>query len=279
MPEPGDAGVPGEIAALSHLVGSGATLATVALVAYLLGTFLTVDHWPGGLRYTKKIRGLSFPLAWMREATEWAALVLVDFDPMTSIYNIEENPRLPAQFMKNINRFAGEMESQKRGSDDEVPRDDFHISPVEPVGPRSDLITAALTLMVPVEADLLSANLRAVNDSLFQDYDRLRSEAELRYTLSIPLAVFVISLGILWHVWAFAGLLFCLALLLYGRRDERRALQRLATALRLGVITSPIAEALLKTEASPIREHDELGNWPGPTRLQVLRAWFRQHLA
>lgn len=127
---------------------------------------------------------------------------------------------------------------------------DSEISPMERnLAVRRDLANAndwltpaadVLALQILTESEQVAARLNVENKNLFDDYDRIRSEAELRFTISLPILVLGAVLASLWEPVALAvavitsGLLF-----LQGLRRQMRADAVLYQALMLGYTASP----------------------------------------
>ncbi|MBF0686720.1 MAG: hypothetical protein IR158_02985 [Cellulomonas sp.] len=108
---------------------------------------------------------------------------------------------------------------------------------------RSDLLEATLW-RIDQEAPGLVVRLQVKSKELYDEWDRLSAEADLRTAVPLPLAILTAALAISWSPWFWlAGLL---APLLYaqGRGYRQRATQIVLAGLIEGVMESPTLEAL-----------------------------------
>jgi len=94
------------------------------------------------------------------------------------------------------------------------------------------------------ELSQLSTRLQASNPSLFDSYDRLRAEAELRITLFFPLSALILTLAFQWQWWAVVFLLLPMILAVQGWGRHQEANNVVAQALLVGIIHSPIVERI-----------------------------------
>lgn len=61
------------------------------------------------------------------------------------------------------------------------------------------LVTLAETLAT--EWDFLVSRLQVEREPIFDEYDRLRAEAELRFSLLGPLLMLTVTMSATWHSW------------------------------------------------------------------------------
>ena len=105
-------------------------------------------------------------------------------------------------------------------------------------------LSKALFLTMDEEVKRIAARLQVQSEYVFNDYDRQQSEAELRYSISIPLVAVMIISTATWHWWALFGLVLPLMLVVQGYRAERSSIRIILSAVQYGTVKSPTAEAL-----------------------------------
>jgi hypothetical protein len=91
---------------------------------------------------------------------------------------------------------------------------------------------------------LVAARCQIECPQVFNDYDRLSAEAELRFSVVPPLALIAIVLFVTWHWFAVVGLLVVVLLLRSGIASQDRAKGVLANAVVFGSTAPPTVEAL-----------------------------------
>jgi hypothetical protein len=106
-------------------------------------------------------------------------------------------------------------------------------------------LTSALNSALLSEHEALVTRMQIERETLFNDYDRLRSEAELRLSIFVPLTALAITAAVQWNPPALIGLLIPLILLAQAIRMQARADERVQQALMTGVISSPTIDQLL----------------------------------
>lgn len=97
---------------------------------------------------------------------------------------------------------------------------------------------------IDLEIRRIVARMRADGAKLYDEYDRKTSEAEIRYSISIPLTLLVLILAIQTSPLLLACLAIPAALLKQGFRSERESLVDLFDALQYGAIASPTVELM-----------------------------------
>ena len=114
------------------------------------------------------------------------------------------------------------------------------------------------------EFDLLTSLLQVDHESVYNEVDRLNSEAELRYSIFLPLVAITAVLTVDWQWWAFVGVAVPLVIGYHGFRTEGRARERISAALQAGHVHSPTIETLRSTmtrwgiaESERLREESE----------------------
>jgi hypothetical protein len=100
------------------------------------------------------------------------------------------------------------------------------------------------THQIQREVKGLTTRLRIRNAELYDDYDRLKTEGDLRISVAIPLLLLSAALAARWSPW-FALLAFvCPILWLHGRELQDRAGAILGEALTEEVVTTPALDRL-----------------------------------
>lgn len=94
------------------------------------------------------------------------------------------------------------------------------------------------------EADVLLTRLKVERESVFNDIDRERSEAELRFSIVPPLIVLVGALAFTWHWTLVFAVLPLVAMAHQAYKIELSARKEIFVALQHGVIESPTLETL-----------------------------------
>lgn len=107
-----------------------------------------------------------------------------------------------------------------------------------------DGLTSVSEYRVHQEYAGLTTRLQVKNKDLYNDYDRLKAESDLRISLALPLAILAAALGVRWSPWFFAVALLSPALWMHGHELKYRAEDILAQAIVEGVMTSPTLDEL-----------------------------------
>lgn len=258
------------IVALTGIVGAATILGAVVLVATLLGSLLTLTEWPKGLRVTRRSHGELIPARHLMNASDWALKLLRDRAPLVQM------PEMPRHFTSS---YMGVVEAfVEQHAIYAFDPDHRHAN----WRPRGDLghwwweclsYPAAFYAMTS-ERRALENQLRVVGGLLFDEYDRYRSEAELRYSVTPPLVLLTATVSYLADDWHLLGLLaFPLVIVLAGRRAEKRSLSILGSALRQGVVRSQLEDMFA---AAVGREGEGNNISAGPRHFltnDVIEAW------
>lgn len=114
--------------------------------------------------------------------------------------------------------------------------------------PHDDLdweeVEDAVLFSVAGELDLLMTRLQVERETLYNEIDRLRSEAELRYSIAPPLVAVFLTTSASWHPAFAVGVLVPVALVIQARRTDREARLKLITALQHRVVASPTLDSI-----------------------------------
>lgn len=97
----------------------------------------------------------------------------------------------------------------------------------------------ALEWCVLREKDQMIARLQKEHELVWNDYDRHRSEAELRFSISVPLILLTVVASCLWTPFALLGLTVPIMLLRQGVSLVQEANDKVWHALINGTISSP----------------------------------------
>jgi hypothetical protein len=81
-------------------------------------------------------------------------------------------------------------------------------------------------------------------EPLYDAYDRLTSEAELRFSIFPPLALLSVTAAVLWSPWCLVALVMPAILAAQGSRLYDSAQERVLQALTTGVVQSPTVQEL-----------------------------------
>ena len=235
---------------LSVLLGDTATLAAVSLAAYLLGSLCVVRSNPFrkvvppreqmhvlvservGIRFRRSSSGLSKEPLW-----RWQASPLPN--RLKDLLLAVEEPDV-------VFTLPGTRDPNARIA-------------VYPSG-VGDWRTFADAILNAIEGELedLATRLQIEREAIYNDYDRLRSEAELRYSIVIPLFLLVGAAAGLGHRLAAVGVILPIVLGYQGWRNQQAAETKVWQNLVAGQITSSILTGVEKAmdwlEANPPTE-------------------------
>lgn len=108
---------------------------------------------------------------------------------------------------------------------------------------RDDLVEATVWRM-DREAPGLIVRLQVKSKDLYDEWDRLSAEADLRIALALPLAVLTAALAITWSPWFWLIGLLVPLVYVQGRDYRKQATSIVLAGLIEGVMESPTQEAL-----------------------------------
>lgn len=243
-----------DLTKLANWLGKNVLIASLALLSVFVGSFVTLREWPGGLPVLKEHDGEVFVHPSLIEAVDWAGPEVRDIAATVSWEQLARADWIGRTFSGLIVVFANQH-AVLRNIDGH--RHQTWRKPDDPAHWRLECISYALALhAMTTERRLLADRLQVAHDGLFQEYDRLRSEAALRYSLILPMIFLFIACGVRFTPWLLVGLPLLVVLAITGRKAEFDARRLLGRALRLGVIKSPSAEIL----------HSEPPEEPAPER-------------
>ena len=231
-----------DIADLAQWLGKTVLLAGLALVAVFIGSFTTIREWPGGLPVIQAHDGELFVHSSLIEAVDWSGPEVLERAREVSWEQLERFDWIGRTLSTLIGAFAYQH-AVLRNIDGQRHR--TWKDPDDPDHWRWECMSYALALhAMTTERRLLADRLQEAHDGLFQEYDRLRSEAALRYSLILPIGALILVCSVRLTPWLLVTLAFLMLLALTGRAAEFDARRLLGRALRLRLITSPAAEAL-----------------------------------
>jgi len=254
LPDRDDAGLGGKLALLADLVGTGGVLAALAVLAYLFGSVLLIPA--ASLIYVADPTNQKAMVRWAWDGLLWADATFADVRPGVTVLQCARNFRLHPGFRRECEVMVrlGGTEPQRP-----VVSGDGTRWTRPPIEAEEDLAEAGSQYLIPMllrvvvldELRPLATQLRAEQDAVFQEYDRLRSEAELRLNLAPAIFFVGMALAITWNwLWLAVALVIVGVLAHQGYRSFKASLQDMLTALRLGLVQSPTANQLLGMEPS-----------------------------
>jgi len=251
FPSVGDAtGLPAFIYRTTNALGTSVSLAAGTFLCYLLGSILVnlspkvagffasigqstafrlYDRFANSERTLEPVRlaanGMN-PLL----ANEWFA------ERLTRRMRVERE--LAEVHPEVLRRIAEEEHKDFQ----EVVRDPSD-SDVTEADMRDDLLEATVWRM-DREAPGLTVRLQVKSKELYDEWDRLSAEADLRIALALPLAVLTVALAFSWSPWFWLIGLLVPLVYVQGRDYRQRAKSIVLAGLIEGVMESPTQEAL-----------------------------------
>jgi hypothetical protein len=249
LPDPGT-GVAARFYDLSTYVGRSGTLAAVSFASYLLGSLLTIRRltipirllrWPLPVRFpewlfrTGFLASASAGLAKPDDGTtRWIGIQADEgIERGLTAEGIFRSRTMPVDFLRAMTELlehAHVGEAPRPLSNDELiaqQRDD-----------SGKAIHYAMQASVQSELNLLATRLQIEREALWNEY-RLRSEAELRFSIFLPLVAIIVIATCTWTPLAAISIVIPFVLGQQGRSNLRAADQKVWQALVNGVIESP----------------------------------------
>jgi hypothetical protein len=215
------------LTSLADLIGPHATLAATGLGVFLLGSLLTRESpfpFPIGQMYTAEVGGerpWSYDFdRWLSEQVDGRSARLPDGLSAPPGWT---NPRPPLQqaFMEGFEHDRPEGKDQ------------------EPFAYRVvNALRYAVRISLENEFEDLVVRLQIERESLFNDYDRLRSEAQLRFSIAPPMVLIVIVLAVVGHPLWLLGVVAPGWFYFRGLRVYQQARLRVWQAVKSNVISS-----------------------------------------
>jgi hypothetical protein len=120
-----------------------------------------------------------------------------------------------------------------------------------------EAVARAIEVVLPSEFDSLVARMQLVASSLFDEYSRLKSEAELRFSIAAPLALISCTAAWLSTWWWLTAISLPTVLAFRGLSAQAAARNRVWQSLTTGVIESPTVERLARVLDEQRRRPDE----------------------
>lgn len=260
---------------LSNLLGVSATAAAVSFAAYLVGSVLSwrrvghsgektfarllrqVNQLPSGVyaRIPSKVR------EWLRSRGQSASEL--DYETRRWIWdrlqrmldrglnatNLARSRAMAPDFTRALAKSLEHMHLDPPLDTAEMTKDQQRR---QRENDNRVALEYALSGIIAAEFDLLAVRMQIERESLWNDYDRLRSEAELRFTLLPPLTLLVVVAAVMWTPFALLGLVLPVVLLRQGLTDQKAADQKVWQALTTEVIESPTMHEFLRLEVSDL---------------------------
>lgn len=248
VPEPDGGAIEGRLHELSSLVGEHVVLAALGLVAILIG----------GIAPPVPVRAIARRIEindghWKQQTLCWLFGLTGDFVARDGDFNLwlhrvlERTPHdlewdvFKRKHCPPIMRSWGQDASENP----ESIRMGHRIVPKEP-GTDGELWFWLYDIAeASIERELdsgLPMQLQIEREALYNDFDRVRAESELRAAIVVPLLVLVVILAVGGSPWWLVALLVPAWLLRQGVQAHVEAQQRLQAAVRHEVIKSPSVE-------------------------------------
>jgi hypothetical protein len=136
---------------------------------------------------------------------------------------------------------------------------------------------ASVSLAFPFEAviaDFRSTEFRLWTTALsqYEEYDRIRSEAEVRSAITPPLLALGITIAARYSLWIGLGLSVAFCVLPWqAMRLRQRGGELLANAIHQGVVGIPQIEEIVANLKSRNLEEDAEGSWLGATITALMQ--------
>jgi hypothetical protein len=225
---------------LSDTIGTAGSLAIVSFTAYLFGSIVRVSELRRPRWLLRLLR--SDPDKASDRLELWALQQAATLESRgLNATKLSEREDVPQLFS---HRLSADLQGFAVATSE---AEMFNSLPMEERYKMSNnrVLVKNLEAVVEDESEALISRLQIGREAIYNDYDRLRSEAELRFTLLVPLCLLVAASGFLWTkpAWLLVGL----PLILLGQafHIQARADERVLQALTTGVIDSPVVEQLL----------------------------------
>ena len=286
------------IRSLGAIIGSATILTVASFAAYLIGSIIPAlsptpgerfEEWlaadlakalPARLAHRRRSNERGFGGPSLQVAIRDRLAPAVDSDGYMAAFNTSA---LPADSLKSI---IGEiMDHQFFDNDPE-----YAASPVERrreiVKYRfSDTLLNEALRSVAREREILATRLQVERATLWDQYDRIQSEVELRLSLVLPLIATSLALAVAWSPWALFGLLVPMGTYGDALKRRRAATEILVQAVIAGLVSSPTIESLLgvASENAPTPEmvarRNALIASIDQARTLLVRAQIHRHYA
>lgn len=240
---------------LFQTFGTAAAVATVSFAAYLLGALLTVR------KISPRVRSILSTIRIIEGRDQTVSSRSRPGDHRARLQQRLDS--LPLDIRVQLNNFVWDQVESAYGADQPQAEalarlvglgSNFGRAVQEVLGRadhergsgRSWVLPAALNLTIvnEFEVQVLADRLHLEREALWNEYDRLRSEAELRFSLFIPLVLVTVLATVLWSPLALFGLVLPVVLLRQGLSNQRQAESTVWQALLGGWIKSPILEKI-----------------------------------
>jgi hypothetical protein len=106
------------------------------------------------------------------------------------------------------------------------------------------VLTDRLEDSVRNEFPVLATRLQVERETVYNDYDRLRSEAELRFSIFTPLIALTVIMAMQWSAFTLFAIVIPIWLVGEAWRRQRLAEAKVWDSLAMGLISSPTLEGL-----------------------------------
>jgi hypothetical protein len=275
IPARGLNSVTSSIYALTDIIGHTATLAAVSFLCFLTGTLVQIRRWPAPHHFTIHIRGdigtknriqSGFQYIWWnlcsrfadprQGAVDW---VIREYGLSSSLYGEHAiaNVLKADVFSKpDIDELGYALEHKfiENAEYDQLPEE---LKRIERERVAHDAVIKSVTSRIKAEFEQLVTRLQIEREAVHNDFDRLKSEAEMRFSMFFPLIILCAICAIRWSPYFCLGTILPLWLLREGWRKQYLAESKVWDSLKMGIIKSPIVERLREWQSA----------WTSPTEV------------
>lgn len=163
---------------------------------------------------------------------------------------VRHDPSLPMAFVQTLRAFYARTEAEHQDIENLDPEER---SALERNERRAAFRRALAVHLQNREADALAVRMQIEQPLLFDSYDRLKSESELRLSIFVPLMWLVTAAAVLLTPWAVLLVSVPLLIGYQGLRLQAQAQERITQALASGAIESPVVSRLLNMRVRKLK--------------------------
>jgi hypothetical protein len=144
---------------------------------------------------------------------------------------------------ESVTRWTSDIYEHQGIGDD--PRGEM-LRHLDEAGRAEQALVGALRQVLEAEREALIVRMQIERETLFDSYDRVVAEAELRTSIFLPLSAGILGMAAFWNAWFLVLLVAPWLLARRGLKLVREADERVTQALTTGVMQSPTIQALLE---------------------------------
>lgn len=168
---------------------------------------------------------------------------------------VESAPRVPTEFSFFISDALGHRYAWPGGHEARDQMSESEAADADAIDGQWAIVDN-VARYVRTEIQSLTLQLQIGRSELYNDYDRMRAEAEFRFTISPAIALLVLIAAFQWTPWALLFTLVSAALIVSGVRRQVKSEGLIWAVLASGELEAPIMSALLAIpldQAEPAR--------------------------